>query len=157
MAVYQQSLYKHKAVKGTQRCAFNGALNYPHVLGQIYHPVIGFIYFETIVLPNSFRNLISILNIWYIVDTYFISLFHRTWWYPASHTNNTFIMFTVLVVVYISYFSRIVTVTFSACDIIITVSVDVNIGWGNGLVPSGNKPLPEPMLSQQFPFPMRWM
>ena len=25
---------------------------------------------------------------------------------------------------------------------------DVNIGSGNGLVPSGNKPLPEPMLTQ---------
>ena len=26
----------------------------------------------------------------------------------------------------------------------------VNIGSGNGLVPSGNKPLPEPMLTQVF-------
>ena len=26
----------------------------------------------------------------------------------------------------------------------------VNIGLGNGLVPSGNKPLPEPMLTQIF-------
>ena len=25
---------------------------------------------------------------------------------------------------------------------------DVNIGSGNGLVPSGNEPLPEPMLTQ---------
>ena len=27
---------------------------------------------------------------------------------------------------------------------------DVNIGSGNGLVPSGNKPLPEPMLTQIY-------
>ena len=26
----------------------------------------------------------------------------------------------------------------------------VNIGSGNGLVPSGNKPLPEPMLTQTY-------
>ena len=26
----------------------------------------------------------------------------------------------------------------------------VNIGSGNGLVPSGNKPLPEPMLTQIY-------
>ena len=27
---------------------------------------------------------------------------------------------------------------------------DVNIGSGNGLVPSGNKPLPEPMMSHIY-------
>ena len=27
---------------------------------------------------------------------------------------------------------------------------EVNIGSGNGLVPSGNKPLPEPMLTQIY-------
>ena len=27
---------------------------------------------------------------------------------------------------------------------------DVNIGLGNGLVPSGNKPLPEPMFTQVY-------
>ena len=27
---------------------------------------------------------------------------------------------------------------------------DVNTGLGNGLVPSGNKPLPEPMLTQIY-------
>ena len=27
---------------------------------------------------------------------------------------------------------------------------DINIGPGNGLVPSGNKPLPEPMLTQIY-------
>ena len=42
-----------------------------------------------------------------------------------------------------------------ACEIaLIWMSLDftdsftVNIGSGNGLVPSGNKPLPEPMLTQ---------
>ena len=29
-----------------------------------------------------------------------------------------------------------------------TFDDEVNIGLGNGLVPSGNKPLPEPMLTQ---------
>ena len=32
----------------------------------------------------------------------------------------------------------------------------VNIGWGNGWVPSGNKPLPEPMLTQAFTRP-QWV
>ena len=29
-------------------------------------------------------------------------------------------------------------------------SLEVNIGAGNGLVPSGNKPLPKPMLTQIY-------
>ena len=31
---------------------------------------------------------------------------------------------------------------------ILVIDGQVNIGSGNGLVPSGNKPLPEPMLTQ---------
>ena len=40
-----------------------------------------------------------------------------------------------------------------SCEIVLIwmsldLTDDVNIGSGNGLVPSGNKPLPEPMLTQ---------
>ena len=36
-----------------------------------------------------------------------------------------------------------------SCEIVLTWTLkDLNIGSGNGLVPSGNKPLPEPMLTQ---------
>ena len=31
-----------------------------------------------------------------------------------------------------------------------TLLIEVNIGSGDGLVPSGNKPLPEPMLTQIY-------
>ena len=44
----------------------------------------------------------------------------------------------------------------SSCEIVLTwmpqdlTDDKVNIGSGNGLVPSGNKPLPEPMLTQIY-------
>ena len=33
---------------------------------------------------------------------------------------------------------------------LLDLTIDVSIGSGNGLAPSGNKPLPEPMLTQIY-------